>query len=65
VNVARWRNPPGPEVIPAWVLDAWRYDGDPESLIDAWLDDLYDRDPAAWGVAFVTLISTPTYTRPR
>lgn len=63
--MARWRRRPGPDVIPAWVLDAWVYGGDPDGLADAWLDDLYERDRAAWEVAFVTLISTPGYTRPR
>jgi len=65
VNVARWRNRPEVGAIPPWVLNAWREEGDPEGLIDAWLDDLYERDPAAWGVAFMTLISIPAYTRPR
>ena len=63
--VARWRNRRPGAGIPAWVLDAWVYGGDPNGLADAWLDDLYDRDRAAWEVAFVTLISTPAYTRPR
>ena len=61
--MARWRNRPEAE-IPTWVLEAWVY-GDPGGLADAWLDDLYERDRAAWEVAFVTLISTPAYTRPR
>ena len=63
--MARWRNPPDPAAIPAWVLDAWVYDDDPGGRVNAWLDDLWDRDRAAWEVALMTLLATPAYTRPR
>jgi hypothetical protein len=57
--MARWRERPDAE-IPAWVFDP-----DFQAEADAWLDDLYVRDFDRWQEAFVTIISTPTYTRPR
>ena len=62
--MARWRVRPE-SAVPARVLDAWVHDDDPDGRIDAWLDDLWDRDKAAWDVALITLLSTPSYARPR
>jgi hypothetical protein len=62
--VARWRQRPEGE-IPAWVLDAWVYGDWDAPEVDAWLDGLYERDPDQWAVAFVELISIPSYSRPQ
>lgn len=54
--VARWRER-APLVIPEWV-----FDDTPEAM--AWLDDLYERDFDLWYEALVTILSTPTCSRP-
>jgi hypothetical protein len=37
-------------------------DSEARELADLWLDDLYDRDFAAWEVALMEFLSTPGYT---
>jgi hypothetical protein len=54
--MARWREQPGPAVVPAWV---WENVGDP--AVDMWLDDLWHRDRDWWDRAFIEIVSTPTY----
>jgi hypothetical protein len=45
------------------VRQAWIYGDDAaRELADAWLDDLYDRDPEAWGTALIECLATPGYT---
>ena len=61
--MARWRNPPRPVGIPAWVREAWMSGDDSDrQLADAWLDDLWHRDRPAWEVALIEFLSTPGYT---
>jgi hypothetical protein len=62
--VARWRKAPEAQAVPAWVLET-----DPADplwpVVEAWLDELRDRDPAACEAAITEMLSAPSYTRPR
>jgi hypothetical protein len=58
--VARWRERPPAETVPAWVRLTWLTDGCAEA--DAWMDAFSERDQDAWYEAFVEMISEPVYT---
>ena len=63
VSVARWRRDPEKDVVPDWQLEEW-VAADPRSVVNGWLDDLYDQNPDRWAVA-VTLLSVPSYAASR
>jgi hypothetical protein len=50
------RKAAAPYVVPAWVLADT---GSP--MVDLYLDELWERDRAAWEVAFDVVLSTPCW----